>query len=68
MGNDLVNRLFRMISRRLINRGIRMGADHVARGGRKTADMDPEERAQYRNSKQAQKRARQAMRVIRRIR
>lgn len=64
----LLMQVFRMASRRLINRGVNSAIGHVARGGRQPDDMTPEQKAQAKAARQAAQRARQAAKLMRRIR
>lgn len=64
----LLGQIFRRLAGRMARRGLNRGLDHVARGGRRPADMSPEERAQLRQARQTAKRARQAARLMRRLR
>lgn len=65
---QILNQIFRMVSRRLVGRGVNAGIDYVARGGRRAEDMSAQERAQAQHARQATKRARQAAKLMRRLR
>lgn len=60
-------RLLQMIFGRLLRRGMMRGVDHLARGGKAPQDMTPEERARHQQSRQMQKRLRDAQRITRRL-
>ena len=62
--NQIINMVFRMVTRRLINIGINKGIDVAAKRGQGGEDMTPEQRQAV--GKQT-KRAKQALRVSRRI-
>ena len=60
-------RIIRMLMRRLVNRGISAGINHVSRKGKAPEDMTPAERRKAREMRQNAKRARQAARMMRRM-
>ncbi|WP_102110077.1 hypothetical protein [Oceaniglobus roseus] len=62
-----MNQLVNMIVRMFLNKGINAGIDRMSGGRKPTRDMTPEERAQARAGRQNAKRAKQALRVVRRI-
>ncbi|KPP87306.1 MAG: hypothetical protein HLUCCA08_05080 [Rhodobacteraceae bacterium HLUCCA08] len=62
-----LDRILRMILGRVLNRGINAGIRHVANRGQDPRDMTPEDRARAREGQQNAKRARQAMRITRRM-
>lgn len=64
----LISMILRRATRRLVNRGVDAGIDLAARGGRGPDEMSPEDAARARSAKQAAKRARQASRLMRRLR
>lgn len=65
--NQIVNMILRQVMRRFINKGINAGVDMATRG-RKGNDQDPKAaRQQSAQGRDTAKRAKQAMRVGRRI-
>ncbi|MBW6507169.1 MAG: hypothetical protein K0B00_10525 [Rhodobacteraceae bacterium] len=68
MGVDqIVNMVMRIFARRMINIGVKKGIDVAARRGKPEAAMTPEDREQARAAQVAAKRARQAVRIGRRL-
>ena len=65
--NQIVNMVLRMVVNRLLRRGIDAGIDRVAGKGRPAGQMTPEERRRAQAAKQGAGRARQALRLGRRI-
>jgi hypothetical protein len=61
-----IDRLFTMLLRRLLGPLLNRGIDHVARRGKASEDLSPEDRARARQAKQLARRARQAARLTRR--
>ncbi|HHB80943.1 MAG TPA: hypothetical protein ENK83_04245 [Aliiroseovarius sp.] len=61
-------RIIAMLVRRLANRGISAGINHLSRQGKAPEDMSPAERRKAREIRQNAKRARQAARMMRRMR
>ena len=64
---QIVNMVMRIFARRMVNMGVNKGIEVAARRGKPEAEMTPEERAQARQAQVAAKRARQAMRIGRRL-
>lgn len=64
----LISMVFRMVTRKLLTRGVDAGIDLAAGRGRAGGDMTPEDRQRAAQAKQAAKRARQAARLTRRMR
>ena len=64
---QILNMVIRMFTRRMINLGVNKGIDVAARRGKPEAEMTPEEREQSRAARVAAKRARQAVRIGRRL-
>jgi len=64
----LISMILRQFTRRLVSRGVDAGIDLAARRGRDRTEMTPDERDRARNVKQTAKRARQASRLLRRMR
>ncbi|SDX03149.1 hypothetical protein [Litoreibacter albidus] len=62
--NQMINMAMRMIMRRLINMGINKGIDVAANRGQRGKDLTPEQRQK---SGETSKRAKQAVRMSRRI-
>ena len=60
-----LERIIRMILRRLGNRGIRAAINHISRKGKAPEDMTPAERRKAREMRRNAKRARQAARLMR---
>ncbi|MEL6204688.1 MAG: hypothetical protein AAFR47_05185 [Pseudomonadota bacterium] len=65
--DQMINRLIRMFTRRAVNKGMRAGIDHVARGGQDPADMTPEERKRARAMRKQAQGARRAARMAKRM-
>ena len=64
----LISTILRQLTRRLVNRGVDAGIVLAARRGRGKDEMTPEDQARARQVKQTAKRARQAARLVRRMR
>ncbi|WP_368183842.1 hypothetical protein [Aestuariibius sp. HNIBRBA575] len=62
-----MDRIISMILRRLMNRGINAGINHVANRGRNPEDMSNEDRNRAKQGRDGVKRTRQAMRIARRF-
>ncbi len=62
-----INGLVNMITRRLLNQGVRSGIDHLARGGKDFADMDRDERQQARQRNESMQQTRRVMQMARRF-
>ena len=62
-----MDRILRMIVRRLAGRALNRGIDQMAGGGKAREDMTPDERRQARQARQNARRARQAARLMRRL-
>lgn len=62
-----LDRILRMILGRVMNRGINAGIRHATNRGRDPQDMTPEERSRARDGRETAKRARQAMKITRRM-
>lgn len=65
--NQLVNMILRIFMNKILHRGINAGIDRMAGKGKSPQQMTPEERRQAQAAKQGTKRARQALRVTRKI-
>lgn len=64
----LVTMILRRTLLRLVGRGIDAGIDRAVRGAGPREEMTPEDRRRARAAKQTAKRARQAARLVRRLR
>ncbi|WP_281858534.1 hypothetical protein [Litoreibacter halocynthiae] len=62
--NQIINMVIRMVMRRLVNMGINKGIDVAAKRGKAGKDLTPEQRQA---AGQQTKRAKQAVRMSRRI-
>jgi hypothetical protein len=62
-----MNRILQQLFRMFLNRGINAGIDKAAGSGKSHKDMTPEERAAAKAARETAKRARQAIRMGRRI-
>lgn len=65
--NQLINMIIRIVTRRLMNKGVYAGIDLAARRGKAKEDMTPEEREEARKAREIAKRGRQATRIGRRL-
>ncbi|MDP2062691.1 MAG: hypothetical protein Q8Q63_04400 [Phaeovulum sp.] len=64
---QILGRVMRLFGRRAVNLGINKGIEVAARRGKPEAEMTPEDQAQARAARQTAKRARQAVRLARRL-
>lgn len=62
--NQIINMIMRQVMRRLINLGINKGVDMMARRQAGSGELTPEQQKSVAENK---KRARQAMRIARRV-
>ncbi|EPX81316.1 hypothetical protein [Litoreibacter arenae] len=62
--NQIINMVMRMVLRRLVNMGINKGIDVAAKRGKAGKELTPEQR---RGAGEQSKRAKQAVRMSRRI-
>jgi hypothetical protein len=62
-----LTQILNMVMRKLMNRGINAGINHLSRGGKTAKDLTPEERQQAANSRDLAKKARQMSRLGRRL-
>jgi hypothetical protein len=65
--NHLLNMIIRIVTRRLMSKGVNAGIDLAARRGKSKEDMTPEEREEARKAREIAKRGRQATRIGRRL-
>lgn len=65
--NQLINMIIRVITRRLMNKGVNAGIDLAARRGKAKDDMTPEEREEARKARELANRGRKTMRIGRRL-
>ncbi len=63
-----MERIIRMLARRLMRRAINGGIKRATGAGKAREEMSPAERRQARQARQSAKRARQAARMMRRLR
>jgi hypothetical protein len=63
----LLSMIGRMVFRKAMNKGIRMGVETLATRGKPAAEMTPEDRAQAARTREMAKRARQAAKITRRL-
>lgn len=62
-----MNQIFRMLARMFLNKGINAGVNRAFGQGKANKDMTPEERRRAAAGKQGSKRAKQAIRMMRRM-
>lgn len=62
-----MNQIINLILRLFAGPAMRRGMDHLARRGKPVAQMTSDERAQAASARQTAKRARQAIRIARRL-
>ncbi|KPP84607.1 MAG: hypothetical protein HLUCCO07_05775 [Rhodobacteraceae bacterium HLUCCO07] len=65
--NQIINLVMRMFIRKAVGRGMNAGINRLAGKGKSREEMSPEERRKARQGKQSARRARQAMKMGRRI-
>ena len=62
-----MDRIIRMLVRRLAGRALNRGIDTLAGGGKARSEMSPAERRKVRVARQNARRARQAARLVRKL-
>jgi len=65
--NQIINIIIKMVMRKLINKGINAGVEKVARKGKSKDQMTAQDKQNTKTARDMTKRARQAMRVGRKI-
>ena len=65
--NQIINMIMRMVMRKAVNKGLDAGLNKFAGGGKNRDQMSPKERQQARAGKQAARKARQSMKIAKRV-